>query len=94
MGFPRLALGFAMRQNTLGKRVRNQKESDLPTSRQIDRGLIDEARKAGKHRSDKAAIVAALRSYTRLRKQRGILDLIGKIDYYPDYDYKALRRKR
>ena len=30
----------------------------------------------------------------RILKQRQIVDLFGKIDYDPEYDYKAERRKR
>ena len=32
--------------------------------------------------------------YVRYRKQLKILDLVGKIEYYDDYDYKQARRKR
>jgi len=66
----------------------------VSTPNMVDKNLLHEARKLGKHRTDKATIAAALRSYIRLRKQRGILDLFGKVEYYPDYDYKALRGKR
>jgi len=34
------------------------------------------------------------KSQERIAKQRQILDLFGKIDYDPGYDYKAERRKR
>jgi hypothetical protein len=36
---------------------------------------------------------AALRNYVRLRKQRKIVALFGKIEFDPKYDYKKQRRK-
>lgn len=28
------------------------------------------------------------------RQQRRILDLAGQVEHFPDYDYKALRRRK
>ena len=39
-------------------------------------------------------MTAALLEYIKRRKQLGILELEGKIDFDPRYDYRALRRKR
>ena len=65
----------------------------MPTNLALDDRLIEEAKKIGKHRSKKEAVTAALEEYVRVRKQQAILELAGTIDYYPDYDPKALRRK-
>lgn len=50
--------------------------------------------KVGRHKTKKEAVTAALEEYIRYRKQLGILDLVGKVDYEPSYDYKAERRRR
>jgi len=66
----------------------------MPTNLAIDDKLIAEARKIGGHKTKKDTVIAALREYIQRRKQRRILDLAGKIEYDPDYHYKALRRKK
>ncbi len=66
----------------------------MPTNLALDDRLIDEARKVGGHKTKKEAVNAALREYVQRRKQLEILDLAGTIDYDPDFDYKALRRKK
>ncbi len=66
----------------------------MPTNLGIDDRLIEEAVKVGRHKTKKDAVTAALKEYIRYRKQLRILDLIGKVDFDPNYDYKAERRKR
>lgn len=66
----------------------------MPTNLDIDDRLIEEARKIGKHRTKKEAVNAALAEYIRSRKRLGILDWVGKVDYYPDYDHKKLRARK
>ena len=66
----------------------------MATNLALDDKLIDEARRIGKHKTKREAVTAALREYVARRKRLGVLDLFGKVEYYPDYDYKALRRKR
>ena len=60
----------------------------------IDEKLVETARKAGRHRTDSAAVRAALSEYIRRHERPSILDLFGKIDFDPEYDYKALRRAK
>jgi hypothetical protein len=36
----------------------------------------------------------AMRKSLQHRRQLKILKLIGKVDYFPTYDYKSIRRKR
>lgn len=59
----------------------------MPTNLGIDDRLIEEAVKVGRHKTKKDAVTAALKEYIRYRKQLRILDLFGKVDYDPDYDY-------
>lgn len=66
----------------------------MPTNLAIDDKLIESARRVGGHKTKKEAVTAALEEYVRRRRQAAILELAGKIEYYADYDYKALRRRR
>lgn len=56
--------------------------------------LLKEAQKAGGHRTARETETKALEEYLRYKEQLSIIDLAGTIDYDPDYDYKAARRKR
>jgi len=66
----------------------------MPTNLDLDDKLIDQACRVGNHATKKEAVTAALQEYIRRRKSRELLDLFNQIDYWPDYDHKALRRKR
>ncbi len=55
--------------------------------------LIDQAVKLGKHKTKRAAVTQALREYIKSKKRLRILDMFGKVDFWPDYDYKAARRR-
>jgi hypothetical protein len=66
----------------------------MATNLAIADALIEEARKAGGHRTKKAAVTAALEEYVKRRQQAEIIKLFGTVEYWPDYDYKALRRKK
>ena len=65
----------------------------MPTNLAIDDELLEEALRIGGHRTKKATVNEALKEYIQRRKQLGILDLFGQIDYDPDYDYKEQRRR-
>jgi hypothetical protein len=64
----------------------------MATNLDLDPKLVEEALKAGKHKTKKEAVTAALVEYIKLKKRLGILSLIGKVDYYDDYDIKKMRR--
>jgi hypothetical protein len=66
----------------------------MATNLAIDEGLIEAARQAGKHRTKKEAVTAALDEYIQRRKQLEILESFGTVDFDPAYDYKAERRKK
>lgn len=54
---------------------------------------IAESRPAGMANSlKKAAVTAALEEYVKARRRLKILDWMGKVEYYDDYDHKSLRR--
>lgn len=65
----------------------------MPTNLALDDELIEEAREVGQHRTKKDAVMAALREYVQRRKQLRILELFGTVEFDPDFDYKAERRR-
>jgi hypothetical protein len=65
----------------------------MATNLAIDDRLLDDALKAGGHKTKKDTVTEALREYIQRRKQLGILDLFGKVDIDPKYDYKRQRRR-
>ena len=66
----------------------------MATNLALDDALIEEARRAGKHKTKKEAVTAALGEYIQRRKQVRILDAFGSFEFDPGYDYKAERRRR
>ncbi len=65
----------------------------MPTNLALDDRLIEEAQRAGKHKTKKEAVNAALDEYVRKHKQMRILDAFGTFEVDPVYDYKAERTR-
>jgi hypothetical protein len=66
----------------------------MATNLALDDSLIEEARRAGKHKTKKDAVTAALAEYIQRRKQVRVLEAFGSFEFDPGYDYKAERRGR
>jgi hypothetical protein len=66
----------------------------MATNLALDDALIEQARRAGKHRTKKEAVTTALREYVRRRRQLDILDLVGQVPFDPTYRYKPLRHRK
>ena len=66
----------------------------MATNLALDDALIEQARRAGKHRTKKEAVTSALREYVRRRRQREILDLVGQIPFDEGSDHKPLRHRK
>lgn len=66
----------------------------MATNLAIDDKLLRQAVRLGKQRTKRATVNEALREYVQRRMRLKALDLFGKIDFEPSYDYKADRRKR
>lgn len=66
----------------------------MATNVSIDDKLLEVARIVGKHTTKKAVVNEALAEYIQRRKQAEIINLFHKIDYDPDYDYKARCKER
>lgn len=59
----------------------------------LDDRLVSEAKRVGHHKTETDAVTAALQEYITRRQQARVIQLFGAIDYEPDYDYKAQRRR-
>ena len=44
-------------------------------------------------RTKKAAVTLALEEFIARRRQRGLLDLLGKLEWDPEYDFKQERQR-
>ncbi|HYU35052.1 MAG TPA: type II toxin-antitoxin system VapB family antitoxin [Thermoanaerobaculia bacterium] len=73
----------------------------------IDDRLIEKAIEAGQHQTAEEAVTTALEEYIRsheapelpvddaeARERMKILEWVGKVDYFDDYDHKELRRRK
>jgi len=65
----------------------------MSTNLLIDDHLIIKARELGRHKTKKDAVTQALKEYIQRMEQKKVMKLFGKIDYDPNYDYKAHRNK-
>jgi Arc/MetJ family transcription regulator len=65
----------------------------MATNLQLDDRLIRQAVELGGHRTKKAAVTQALTDYIRHLKQERILELFGKLDFDPAYNYKRQRAR-
>lgn len=66
----------------------------MATNLSIDPKLIDEALELSGERTKKAAVTRALEEFIARRRQRRLLDLMGKLEWDPGYDYKKERTRR
>ncbi len=66
----------------------------MATNLALDDKLIEEARRAGNHKTKKSAVTAALAEYIQRRKQVRILKAFGGFEFDPAYNYKAGRRRQ
>jgi Arc/MetJ family transcription regulator len=70
----------------------------MATNLALDDQLIEDARRAGSHKSKKEAVTAALEEYVRKRQQMRILEAFGTFSadsnsVDPAYDYKSERQR-
>lgn len=65
----------------------------MATNLSIDPALIERALAVSGERTKKAAVTLALEEFIARRRQRGLLELMGKLDWDSNYDYKSERRR-
>jgi hypothetical protein len=66
----------------------------MATNLSLSPKLIDEALKVSGERTKKAAVTRALEEFIARRKQKNLLDLMGKLEWDDTYDYKGERSRR
>ena len=59
----------------------------------IDPHLIERALEVSGERTKKAAVTKALEEFIARRRQKCLLDLVGKLEWDVSYDYKAERAR-
>ena len=65
----------------------------MATNLALDDRLINEALKAGHHKSKKEAVTEALQTYIKALRQREISSFFGKIVFDKEYSYKKGRSR-
>jgi hypothetical protein len=61
----------------------------MATKLSIDPELIERALEVSGERTKKAAVTKALQEFIARRRQKRLLDLMGKLEWDSSYDYKA-----
>jgi Arc/MetJ family transcription regulator len=69
------------------------KESHMATNLSIDPDLIERALEVSGERTKKAAVTRALEEFILRRRQKRLLDLMGKLEWDRSFDYKAGRSR-
>ncbi|HKT74821.1 MAG TPA: type II toxin-antitoxin system VapB family antitoxin [Steroidobacteraceae bacterium] len=65
----------------------------MATNLSIDPDLLDEALAVSGERTKKAAVTKALLEFIARRKQKRLLDLMGKLEWDEEFDYKSERSR-
>jgi Arc/MetJ family transcription regulator len=65
-----------------------------PTNLSIDPDLLDRALEVSGERTKKAVVTKALQEFIARRRQKRLLELIGKLEWDAGFDYKTERSRR
>jgi len=65
----------------------------MATNLSLDPDLIERALEVSGERTKKAAVTRALVEFIARRKQKRVLDLMGKLEWDKSFDYKAERSR-
>ena len=65
----------------------------MATNLALDNELLDEALEISGLKTKKDTVNLALKEFVNRRKQMEIIDIFGKMDPDPDYDYKKGRTR-
>lgn len=66
----------------------------MATNLAIDPKLIDAALEVSGERSKKAAVTKALQEFVARRRQKRLLELMGKLEWDTSFDYKSERSRK
>ena len=65
----------------------------MPTKVKLDEKRVEEAVKLGNFKTKQEALNVALSEFVERRNRMRILELAGKIEFRPDWDYRKMRGK-
>ena len=65
----------------------------MATNLSLDPDLIERALQLSGERTKKAAVTRALEEFIARRRQKQLIDLMGKLEWDANYDYKADRSR-
>ena len=66
----------------------------MATNLQIDQSLLEQAKSLAGLATKRETVNEALKEFIQSRLRKQFLKLQGQIEYFEDYDYKALRRHK
>lgn len=66
----------------------------MATNLSIDPDLLDRALEVSGERTKKAAVTRALEEFIARRRQRRLLELMGKLEWDQSFDVKAERSRK
>jgi Arc/MetJ family transcription regulator len=65
----------------------------MATNLAIDDDLLLEAQEIGQKPTKKSTVTEALEEYIKRRKRLKALEMFGKLEYDPNFDYKKDRKR-
>ena len=66
----------------------------MRTNIELDDDLVTQAFRLTSAKSKRELVHLALKELVENRQRKNVLDLVGKVQIDPEYDYKALREDR
>ncbi len=66
----------------------------MPTKVKLDEKMVAEAVRLGNFKTRQEALNRAVAEFVQRRNRLRILELAGKIEFWPGWDYKKMRGKR
>jgi hypothetical protein len=66
----------------------------MATNLSLDADLLERALEVSGERTKKAAVTRALEEFIARRRQKRLVELMGKLEWDKSFDYKAERSRR
>ena len=66
----------------------------MATNLSLDPKLVERAVEVSGEKTKKAAVTRALEEFIARRTQKRLVELMGKLEWDPSFDYKAERSRR
>jgi len=66
----------------------------MATNLSLDPKLIERALELSGEKTKKAAVTRALEEFIARRRQKALVELMGKLEWDPSFDYKKARSRK